>query len=455
MLFLKGGSDALAPPTTYKSSMFNVLAPTPDGGLMIVNTLSESKIAVSKDSSEVFRSLLSRGEIAPPDLEPELRNELVRLGMLVEAQCVESRKLRHLQTQSSATSRTQHLIVLPTEKCNFRCDYCYESFEIGKMKPAKRMALRQYLRSRIPHLDVLKIDWFGGEPLLALDVMGEILDEANELSEAHGCKLSGHITTNGYYLSQEVAAKLLAWRIDSFQITLDGPANEHDRRRLLYVPRGSEDVAQKGTFDVVMRNIESLLAIRGLFNLQIRTNYDLDSLPAMDTWIDELVVRFGDDPRVRLDFCPIWADPCRVDVSIPIGPEKQRTYVDLMRRAQRAGLRTNAERHLSFGNLVCYAAKPESMVVRANGDIVKCTVAFDLEENKVGQLLDDGSLSLNLDRLAVWTNSGMDEDTTCQSCAMSPTCQGNACPLERIVNHKRPCPPPKSFPEDAVYLGQV
>lgn len=455
MLFLEGGSDALALPAVYKSSMFNVLASAPDGGLTIVNTLSESKIAIDKDLSEVFRALLSNGAIAPADLESELRDELVRLGMLVEAQCVEGRKVRHLQAQSIATSRTQHLIVLPTEKCNFRCHYCYESFEIGKMKPAKRTALRKYLKSRIPNLDVLKIDWFGGEPLLALDVMGEILDEANALAEEHGCKLSGHITTNGYFLTQEVAAQLVAWNIDSFQITLDGPAVEHDRRRMLYVAPGSEDVSPRGTFDVIMRNIESLLAIRGLFNLQIRTNYDLDSLPAMDAWIDELALRFGDDPRVRLDFCPIWADPCRVDVSIPIGPEKQRTYVDLMRRAQRVGMRTNAERHLSFGALVCYAAKPESMVVRANGDIVKCTVAFDLEENKVGQLLDDGSLSLNLDRLSIWTNTGLDEDTTCQSCAMSPTCQGNACPLERIVNNKRPCPPPKAFPEDAVCLDQV
>ena len=37
--------------------------------------------------------------------------------------------------QSSLTPSLLHLILLPTEACNFRCTYCYEDFRLGRMEP--------------------------------------------------------------------------------------------------------------------------------------------------------------------------------------------------------------------------------------------------------------------------------------------------------------------------------
>ena len=37
------------------------------------------------------------------------------------------------QIAEAISPRIQELILLPTEKCNFRCTYCYEDFELGKM----------------------------------------------------------------------------------------------------------------------------------------------------------------------------------------------------------------------------------------------------------------------------------------------------------------------------------
>ena len=73
-----------------------------------------------------------------------------------------------------------NLTVLPTEQCNFRCVYCYESFCRGGMSPVVVTALERFLDLRAPGLDRLSIAWFGGEPLLAADVVERIrplLDE--------------------------------------------------------------------------------------------------------------------------------------------------------------------------------------------------------------------------------------------------------------------------------------
>jgi uncharacterized protein len=36
------------------------------------------------------------------------------------------------QVGAALSPRFQQLTILPTEKCNFRCTYCYEDFELGK-----------------------------------------------------------------------------------------------------------------------------------------------------------------------------------------------------------------------------------------------------------------------------------------------------------------------------------
>jgi uncharacterized protein len=68
---------------------------------------------------------------------------------------------------AAISSDSLGLIILPTEACNFRCVYCYETFEHGKMNPILVQALKKFITSRISDLSSLSISWFGGEPLCA------------------------------------------------------------------------------------------------------------------------------------------------------------------------------------------------------------------------------------------------------------------------------------------------
>jgi uncharacterized protein len=43
---------------------------------------------------------------------------------------------------------------------------------------------------------------------------------------------------------------------------------------------------------------------------------------------------------------------------------------------------------------VCYAARPNSFVIRANGSLSKCTVAFGDIRNNIGKLNEDGTLTI-------------------------------------------------------------
>src|SRR5688572_18926217 len=121
------------------------------------------------------------------------------------------------------SDRSLNLIVMPTEHCNFRCTYCYESFQIGKMKRPVVEGVKNLLTERIEGLDFLTMSWFGGEPLLAIDVMEAISTHILELTRsASTVRYRGDITTNGYFLSKDVFAKLLLWNIRTYQISFDG-----------------------------------------------------------------------------------------------------------------------------------------------------------------------------------------------------------------------------------------
>jgi uncharacterized protein len=89
---------------------------------------------------------------------------------------------------------------------------------------------------------------------------------------------------------------------------------------------------------------------------------------------------------------------------------------------------------------VCYAAKPHSFVIGANGQVYKCTCFLHEEYNHVGWLHADGTMEVDFDKLALWVTSGEEQDEHCQACFFRPACQGNHCPLYRIRKGKRPCP---------------
>lgn len=427
----------------YKPSLYNLVETTQNGDVVAINSLSGARVLVSKEHARSFIDLLSTKEILIDEESGASISALVDQGFIIPTSHDERRQLRYLQSHSTSSSRDLHLIIFPTEKCNFRCIYCYEDFILGKMPKHVRESLKRFMKSRLSSIDHLAIDWFGGEPLLAFDVMEDLMADLVDAAIDYECRLSGHITTNGYLLTPNIVQKLLDWGTESFQITLDGPIKEHDKRRILLRKVISSE--SMGTHAKILENIRMLLSYRRPFNLCVRTNYDLDSLPSMDAWLDELCELVGSDPRVRIDFCPIWADPDRIDVSLAMGSEKQRTYSDLLMKATSRGLRTNAPDYIRLGGLVCYAGKANSLAIRSDGRINKCTVALNSDYNQVGRLLPDGNIEIDVDLFSKWTGSGLEEDQVCQNCSMSAACQGNACPLERFENNKRPCPPVKNF----------
>ncbi len=287
-----------------------------------------------------------------------------------------------------------HLVVMPTEQCNLRCVYCYEDFAPGRMPPPVVHGLKRFLNSRAPELNQLWIAWFGGEPLLAFDIVADIQAHIQALSRRHEqLSSSASMTTNAFLLNRRRLERLLALGVREYQITLDGPRELHDRKRIR--PGGG------GTFDRIWGNLLAAREVKGEFAVLIRLHIDRDNHQALDQFIDDYQRHFGGDPRFRLFPRPLSRLGSPRDASLPVfeADESEHIVHRIRTRAHDRGLTCYS---IEKADHACYAARANSFVIRADGHLAKCTVAFSDPDNCVGWLRPDGRVEIDSRKMAIW-----------------------------------------------------
>jgi uncharacterized protein len=294
--------------------------------------------------------------------------------------------------QALASDRL-HLILLPTEQCNFRCSYCYEDFRLGRMDESVARGIERLLTDRAPALRSLAISWFGGEPLLAKDVVFRVLRHVAALRTRHrDLDFCSDITTNAWRLDVPLFQELFSLGVERYQVSFDGLDQEHDRKRSR--PGGG------GTFARVWQN---LLDLRGLPNpatVTIRLHVDRANAEHCRSFIDRLFLDFGGDPRfpLLLKLLGRWGGPRDENLDVFGEEDGRKTLRHLADYARAIGVPLQPV----DGDAICYAARRNSLLIRSDGRINKCTLALEAPENQVGRLGEDGRLHIDDARMAPW-----------------------------------------------------
>lgn len=156
--------------------------------------------------------------------------------------------------------------------CNLRCAYCFTghnlnddtqlmSFETGK-------AALDFLVANCGGHRNLEVDFFGGEPLLNLDVVKRLVAYARTLEAEHNVRFRFTLTTNGLLLTDDVTEFCNA-EFDNVVLSLDGREATHNRFRKF--PGGS------GSYSAVVGKMQRFTALRkgGYY---IRGTYTRDNL---------------------------------------------------------------------------------------------------------------------------------------------------------------------------------
>ena len=399
---------------------------------MLANSFTGAVVSFDADEGPLVRFLL-RGSIDRADL-PSIAFDLMKFGFLVPSDRDELAAVDALRDALN-DPQTLDLIVMPTEACNFRCVYCYEDFSNNAMSPDVRTRLKTFMRTTVPQLRTLRLAWFGGEPLLAFPVLVEIAEYAQSLCETHGVHFESSITTNGYLLDREKIEFLEATQCRQYQVTLDGTPEAHDRTRPL--------CGGGATFEVIWSNLLRLRASRYAHQVLVRVNVHQENERAARTLVARFMESFGDDPRFTLDFHTLWDGS-----SGGLRPLADRE--GSLQNLRTIALRASARDCIGFnafgpGARYCYSGRTNALVVGADAQLYKCTLAFGDSRNHIGTLTDSGRAQIDDEKFALWTSqSDYRSDATCGDCFYVPGCLGAACPFTRIVEGRRPCPPEKT-----------
>ena len=313
----------------------------------------------------------------------------------------------------SRTEQLQHfrsnylnLIILPTEACNFRCTYCYETFENRKMPRPVVSGIKSLINRRSEDLDDLEISWFGGEPLLALDVITEISRHAIDVSKTEGFTFRSGMTTNGYFLNQDRFLQCLDHKIDFFQISLDGNPADHNASRKL--------ASGEGTFDRIWSNLIAMKSTPAEFVVMLRLHYTMENFIAVGQFARRIRDVFGDDPRFRYFFHHIARLGGQNDESITIVSEQDQKQIEA-HLWDVSGLSPPPDQDESY---ICYAAKGNSLVIRSTGRLAKCTVALNDSCNDIGRISENGEVCVDQKKYQRWIAPLVESDWENVSCPL-------------------------------------
>jgi len=287
-----------------------------------------------------------------------------------------------------------HLVLLPTEACNFRCTYCYEDFALARMKPWVARGVKNLIAARAPGLALLHLAWFGGEPLLARDLVIELMQHARELARAHPrMQTVSDMTTNGWHLERPLFEQLLELGVRRYQISFDGPRELHDRKRRL--------ASGGGTFDRIWANLLAMRAVEADFEINVRIHVDRGNAEALPAVLEQCREHFGSDPRFRLRLKALsrFGGPNDPELDVLLGDERDEVLARLERLAL-AGAAVPAEAMAEHPS--CYASTGNSYIVRADGRLSKCTVALTHPRNDVGRIHEDGRLEIESQAMQAW-----------------------------------------------------
>ena len=126
--------------------------------------------------------------------------------------------------------------IVPTRGCNMRCGYCGFGAMAADSETMDLETVRagiDWMAERMVRLDqqVMEIHFFGGEPLVAHQIVEAAVHYGRSVAAAHGLVPHFELSTNGVFSAAH--ARWIGDYVDAVVLSLDGFSRSHNRQRPL------------------------------------------------------------------------------------------------------------------------------------------------------------------------------------------------------------------------------
>ena len=364
------------------------------------------------------------------DVKSPLYNYMISNGFLVE-ETVDEEKECEKKLHAFLDNSVLELIIFPTMSCDLKCIYCYEDHEALFMNDDVENSIVLFLENNLDKYKGLHIDWFGGEPLCAVDRITSLSKRMMDVCAAKRKPYIAGMTTNGYALTPDLFKKLRKLNIIDYQITIDGPRDIHNQQRPTHNGLPS--------YETIIDNLSKIRDqnTNGSYSITIRTNFTKEIQARIKEFIDFMAESFGHNQH----FSFLWKTVGNYGGNSVKSIEKSLLNgIDELNRyrlyAIGKGMSFLVDRNrLKIGGAICYGRMKNSFVITPEGKLMKCTVALEMKENQIGYLNANGEMVFNSNLLF------MINPVECKNmvCKKRPICSGAPCPIRSIEKSDEQC----------------
>ena len=359
---------------------------------------------------------------APETLDDAFVDFLLSQGFLVSDDTNEIDLIAQAHEQARETENMFSATIELTETCNFRCQYCYQPHEAKNLEPDAEQRIIKYLKRRLRDVPHLHLNWFGGEPLIKIDVLERIAREMTDEAKKTGHDLSQFITTNGYLLDHAMAHRLATIGIENVQITLDGDQQTHDALRPLSTGKGTYQKVLAACGHVVAAGME----------LMVRINVTKWNAGRVGTLLDDLA-EHGVSP-VNTVIHAVRA----IDHGNCAGPIQQQLFTNADFAKAWIGILGVVKSHgyglpsLAPRAYNCTFDLHKTVMIGGDGSLRHCSSSSGL----LGRIGENGEETDPTALLQTIKERRPLDDTRCRACRYLPMCMGGCSYLQEIGQEK-------------------
>lgn len=418
-----------------------VLFATRTGSVITLNSKYVTKL-YNNDLKDIPSNIISN-LVEIEALVPEDQNELAEI----------------VADNKSAINRDSvlNIVIQPSAACQLGCHYCGQSHSNHSLdsQVISKIIERVKHKVNLEHPKTLAVTWYGAEPLMGLAQIREMSPQLIELAERNDVQYVSHMVTNGMSLKFDIYKELVdRYNVKSFQITLDGTAEYHDKNRFRKKDKGP-------SFELIFKNIINIAASDHYktsgANITIRCNVDENNAQGLPALI-ELLSFHGLQEKVGFYLVPVhkWGDN---DAEQNTGIKKD-TFaseeIEWMISLVKAGFEVDVIPQRK--RVVCSSVKNGSEVYDAFGTISSCwevpyTKPYSGSNYEIGHVLFPESVNDVDVPMRNWNDDVVLKDFGCKTCKLFPVC-GGECPIH-WENGTPACPSFKYNIEERLLLTYV
>lgn len=278
----------------YKLNGYNIVLDTCSGSVHAVDEIAYDIIGLYKEKSpeeiaEIITEKYADENITPDDVFECIEDvkALEEKGKLYTPDTYEDMAFDFKNRNTVIKALCLHV----AHTCNLNCEYCFASQ--GKYHGERALMSLETGKRALDFLIEnsgtrrnLEVDFFGGEPLMNLEVVKGLVAYARDIEKIHNKNFRFTLTTNGILIDDDVI-DFCNKEMSNVVLSLDGRKEVHDRLRKDYQGRGSYDIIVPKFQEFVRRRGNKSYYIRGTFT-HANTDFTNDIFHMADLGFKEL-----------------------------------------------------------------------------------------------------------------------------------------------------------------------